>query len=81
MSHTTISTRKEYVSTGTYENLSSGDVNPGSVLARHDLLQDKPYRKVWIVFSIMRLTMTLHLGRGDLGIPHGPLPWEVNMFS
>jgi hypothetical protein len=31
--------------------------------------------------SIMRLTMTAHLERGDLGMSYGPLPWEVNMLS
>jgi hypothetical protein len=55
VSHTTISTRSEYVFTRTYENLSSGDVNPGSNSSRHGLLEGSLYHEICTMLSIMRL--------------------------
>jgi hypothetical protein len=81
VSHTMISTRSEYVSTGTYENLSSGDVNPGPVPSRCDLLEDSLYHEIWTTLFVMRLGMTTYLGHEDLGMSPGPFPREVNTFS
>jgi hypothetical protein len=75
---TTIIMGSEYVSMGTYDNLSWGDVNPGN--SRHGLPEDGLYCEIWTVLSIMRLDMIMHLGCGDLGMSCGPLP-QVNMFS
>jgi hypothetical protein len=76
-----INTGSEDVSTRTYENLSSGDVNFGPVPSRSGLLEDSLYHEIWIVLSIIHLAMTAHLGHGDLKISRGALPREVNMFS
>jgi hypothetical protein len=49
VSHTAISMGSEYVSTGTYENLTVGDVNPGPVPSRRGLLEDSQYCEIWTV--------------------------------
>jgi hypothetical protein len=68
VSHVAISTGSEYVSMRTYENLLSGDVNPGPVPLKHALLEDSLYHKIWTAFSVMRLAMNAHLVHGDLGM-------------
>jgi hypothetical protein len=54
-SHTTINTGSKYISTGTYENLSPSNVNPGPVSSRHGLLEGSLYREIWTVLSALRL--------------------------
>jgi hypothetical protein len=48
VSCTMISTGSAYVSMGTYENLSPGDVNPGPIPSRRGLLEDSPYHVIWV---------------------------------
>jgi hypothetical protein len=57
VSHTMINMGSEYVSTGTYENLSPGDVNPGPMSSRRDLLEGSLYREIWSVLSALRLRL------------------------
>jgi hypothetical protein len=46
VSYTMISMGNEYVSIGTYENLSPGDVNPGPILSTCGLLEDNLYCEI-----------------------------------
>jgi hypothetical protein len=44
---TSICIRSEYVSMGTYENVSSSDVNLVPILSRCGLLENSLYHAIW----------------------------------
>jgi hypothetical protein len=53
--------------------LSPSDVNSEPVPSRRGMLEDSPYREIWTTLSVMQLTITAHLGCGDLGMSCGHL--------